>query len=220
VKVAWLTAQRCRGVRRSRCGVNSDRVGEVAGREECALKRVVVRGACDLDPDQCQPAECLRLEVEVAGTVPQEETYRDPTALYRFKSASIASLAEPPPPTFKLGVATFPATLLRLSAMSQTLYQLSLPFPVSWIRLVWCGGYACIHLLHSAEWTAKFTKYSAPNAGQSCKLQKGNAKERLERGSGRVRATGRIRAEARRGGSCGSSGWVQVVALWRHNGRR
>jgi hypothetical protein len=67
----------------------------------------------------------------MAETMPQEETYRDPTALYRFKSASIASLAEPPPPTFKLGVATFPATLLRLSAMSQALYQLLLPCPVS-----------------------------------------------------------------------------------------
>jgi hypothetical protein len=131
VKVAGLTTERCGGVRRSRCGVDGDCVGEVAGREECALERVVVRSACDLDPVQCQPAECLRLEVEMAETMPQEETYRDPTALYRFKSASIASLAEPPPPTFKLGVATFPATLLRLSAMSQALYQLLLPCPVS-----------------------------------------------------------------------------------------
>jgi hypothetical protein len=99
--------------------------------------------------------------------------------------------------------------VLTLANLSRLLYS---------ARLVW---WLCVYP-PATEWKAKITNYSAPNAGRSCKLQKGNAKERLERGSGKVRATGRIISEARRGGSCGSSGWVQVQvgADWQHNGRR
>ena len=51
-------------------------------------------------------------------TADSEFTHREPTALYRFESASITSLLDPGP-GFKLGVATFPAMLLRLvSAMA------------------------------------------------------------------------------------------------------
>jgi hypothetical protein len=69
-------------------------------------------------------------------------TYRDPTALYRLESTSITSLLAPPP-DFKLGVATFPAMLLRLlSAM-----WLSVPTFVMGVRVStrWdpCGSNVC-----------------------------------------------------------------------------
>jgi hypothetical protein len=56
VKVSRLTTERCGGIRWSRRGVDGDCIGEIASREECALECVIVWGACDLDPAQCQLA--------------------------------------------------------------------------------------------------------------------------------------------------------------------
>lgn len=51
-------------------------------------------------------------------TISTSGTYRDPTALYRSESAPMTSLFDPGP-AFRFGVATLPATLLRLlSAMT------------------------------------------------------------------------------------------------------
>jgi hypothetical protein len=54
VVVSRLAAEGCRGVWWGWCGVDSNCVGEVTGREEGAFEDVVVRSACYLDPAQCQ----------------------------------------------------------------------------------------------------------------------------------------------------------------------
>lgn len=55
VVVAGLAGKRCRGVGRGRRGVDGYGISEVAGCEEGALERNVVRRACNLDATECQP---------------------------------------------------------------------------------------------------------------------------------------------------------------------
>jgi hypothetical protein len=118
VVVARLTEDGCGGVRWSGRGVDGYGVGEVAGREEGALEDILARGTRYFNAELCQL-------IPRNYAIETGRAYRDPTALYKSESVPMTSLFDPGP-ALRFGVATFPATLLRLlSAMTVLLLCLS-----------------------------------------------------------------------------------------------
>lgn len=115
--IAWLAESRGGWVRRGRRGVDGYGVGNVASREESALEDILAGSACYLDAAACQYTP-ERRNLSIPTLIGASWAYRDPTALYRLESASMTSLLDAVL-ALRFGVATLPATLLRLlSAMA------------------------------------------------------------------------------------------------------